>query len=55
MPPRQFYIFKIYLFIFRERERERERVSRGRGRGREVDSPLSTEPNMGLDLTTLRS
>ena len=41
------------------RERECTSVSRERGkrRGRrkETDSPLSMEPNMGLDLKTVRS
>ena len=29
--------------------------SRGKGRESQADSPLSVEPNMGLDLTILRS
>ena len=45
----------------RERERENMSVSRGRGereRGRERENPkrlngVSTEPNMGLELTNL--
>ena len=47
------FFFKIYLFI-----REQEIVvERGRRRGREriLDTLLTMEPNVGLDLTSLRS
>jgi len=47
------YFLKIYL---RERESTSmgERV-RGRRRESQLDSPLSTDPNVRLDLRTLRS
>ena len=57
-----FYFLRLICFR-EEREKEREHscehVSRGRGRGRrgresQADSPLSMEPNAGLNLTTLR-
>ena len=45
-------LFKTFLkdlFIYlKERKRERETMSRGRGR--QGDSPLSGEPDVGLDL-----
>ena len=47
------FFFKIYFFI--ERERERKSTS-GRVRERGIThSRLSTEPDVGLDLMTLRS
>ena len=59
------YLFKKILFIhFREsdvewkrkRRREREHEPRGEAEGEgEADSPLSREPNVGLDLRTQRS
>ena len=51
-----YFLKKIYLLILK---RERERRGTGRGRGREIqaeaDSAVSTEPNAGLHLMTLRS
>ena len=44
---------KIYLFILRERGKERKNRGRNRGRGREdpqVDFPVSTEPDLGLNI-----
>lgn len=41
------FLFKIYLF-------EREEWG-GRGRESQADSPLSAEPDAGLNLMTLRS
>lgn len=46
------FFLKVDLFVLeRQRERVQERTSRERGRGREpqVDSLLSSEPDMGLD------
>lgn len=49
-----FYFLKICLCIL-ESERQHARKSTGRGqRQSQVDSGLSTEPNTGLDLRTLR-
>ena len=50
-----YFIFK-YLFIL-ERVHKREGGRRGKRRGREAqaDSPLSAEPNAGLNPMTLRS
>ena len=49
----------LSFFFFIERKRERESMSQGREEEREresqADSPLSAEPNVGLDPTTLRS
>ena len=42
----------IYLL---EREREREHMSRERERESQAGSALSSEPDVGLQLTTLRS
>lgn len=52
---RKLYFYNIYLFGG-EREQEQE-GERGREREREsqVDSMLSGEPDLGLDLTTLKS
>ena len=47
------FFLKIYLSIL-EREREQER-GMGRGTESQADSPLSVEPDLGLDLMTLRS
>ena len=51
--------FKIYLFISERERREREHVSgeRGTGKGKESQSntPLSTEPDVGLNLMIRRS
>ena len=48
------FFFKDFIYLY-----ERERMSRGWGRGREresqVDSPLSREPDVGLNPRTLRS
>lgn len=60
------FFFFLDLFIYlRERnayvgegQREQERASeheQGKGAKGEADSPLSGEPNMGLDPRTLRS
>ena len=49
-----YIIFKIYLFI-RERESRHEwEGKREREKKSQADSVLSTEPEAGLDLTTLR-
>jgi len=51
-------IRNFFLRIFFFRERNNECMNGGRGRGREnpqADTPLSTEPDMRLYLTTLRS
>ena len=46
-------LFKDYLFIYlREREGERRIERRAEG---EADSPLSREPEVGLNPSTLRS
>ena len=48
----------LRFIYFRERERACEWKGRQKEREREniqVDSPLSTEPDVGLDLMTLRS
>ena len=51
----------IYLLRERQREGQRDRESGGEGqrerreRESQADSPLSTEPDAGLDLMTLRS
>ena len=44
----------IYLFD-RQRKRERTQVGGVEAREREAGSPLSREPDVGLDLRTLRS
>ena len=52
------FVFEIYLF---EREKGgvavgwRGGAEGGTGRESQADSSLSVEPNLGLDLTTLRS
>lgn len=48
------YFFRMFL---RESENEREHVEGRSRRGRETsaDSPLSEEPNTGLELVILRS
>ena len=47
-------IFLRFIYLFeREREREEER-EREREKESQVDSPLSVEPNVGLDLMPLR-
>ena len=43
------FFLRFYLF---QRERERERITEGEG---ETDSPLSREPNAGLNPRTLKS
>lgn len=54
------YEFILFIYIF-VRERGREQASMaGKAEGEEeresqADSMLSTEPDLGLDLTTLRS
>ena len=51
--PRFLYFYLKILFIYlRERQREREHQQGGEG---EADSPLSGEPDAGLDSRTLRS
>ena len=52
-------VFLKILFIYlrerqHEREREQEQGEEAEGEG-EADSPLSREPNVGLDLRTLSS
>lgn len=52
-------LFKKNMYLFM-RERKGVRTSRGRAKGEgkreyQVGSPLSTDPNGGLDLMTLRS
>ena len=52
-----FVVLKI-LSVYLRKGRERERVSTSRGEGqreREADSPLSKEPDLGLDPGTPRS
>ena len=48
------YFFKDFIYSF---DRQRSQVGReaGRERGREASSPLSREPDAGLDPRTLRS
>ena len=48
------FFFK-HLLNLSEREREDGRKERGIRKESQADSLLITEPNMGLDLTTLRS
>ena len=49
----------LKIFYWREKEIGRESMSRGEGEGAggegEVGSPLSREPDVGLDPRTLRS
>ena len=47
-------LFYFLDFCFYFREREKESISRGGAEG-DVDSPLSGEPDAGLDPRTLRS
>ena len=47
-----FYFFKDFIYLF-ETWQERENEWRGVGTAGEAGSPLSREPNMGLDPRTL--
>ena len=49
-----FFIFKDLIFFYLS-ERERRVSGREGERESEVDSTLHVEPDVGLDLTTLRS
>ena len=52
------YKIKLFYFILFERERQHEwrSMSGGEAEGeKEADSPLSREPDVGLDPRTLRS
>ena len=48
------YFFKDFMYLF---DRQRLQVGReaGRERGKEAGSPLSREPDVGLDPRTLGS
>ena len=50
-----FFFLRSYLFIQREREREYASGGRCRERESQADSALSTETDLGFDLTMLRS
>ena len=50
-----FFGFFLDFIHSSEREREKAQVRRGAEGEGEADSPLSTEPDMGLDSKTLRS
>ena len=47
------YLFKDFIYLF-DREKEITSRQRGRQRQREAGSPLSREPDAGLDPRTLR-
>jgi len=49
-------IYSFFFFFLSERERVREKEQGRRAEGeKEAGSPLSREPNSGLDHRTLRS
>ena len=48
-------IFSFFLIFLFERERESQRRGRRRGKASQVDTVLSVESNVGLDLKTPRS
>ena len=52
-----FFFFNVYVFILRERVCVSGRGQRGRERERESQAVfmLGTEPDVGLDFTTMRS
>ena len=49
-----FFFFKDFIYLF-DREKSQVDGEAGREREREAGSPLSREPDAGLDPRTLRS
>ena len=49
------HVFVVFKYLIYLTEREKERAQAGREGEGEADSPLSREPDLGLDPRTLES